>query len=426
MTVQPSRPEATRGDPLRRAASSRTALWTTFVAVHGWLAWLGVVVMPTRAFWDVDLYRWWASLALDAGRWPVLDDPWVYPAGALVPVLAPALTGARTTVGYSVGWCVLVTVLDAVAVAVLLRAGPRAHPDRPVRTGRDRAPVPTGAWWWLAFLLALGPVALGRLDAVVAPLCVVALAVGLRRPRVAAALLTAGAWVKVAPGALLLPLAAVVRRPVRTVALPAAAVTAVVVGAVAAGGGAARIAGFVTTQGGRGLQVESVTATPWLLAAAVDERVRIVFDTALVTWEVAGPGTAATARALAVALPVALLGLAVLLRRSTASPVDVLLRGSLAATTVLLVVNAVGSPQLVGWLAAPVAVALTVAPERRAWTRVAAGVLVLAALTQVVFPFGADGVVTGDPLFTAALVLRNAGLVVLLVVAVRSVSRPAP
>ncbi|WNB85819.1 hypothetical protein [Cellulomonas sp. ATA003] len=379
--------------------------------MHGWLAWLGVVAIPGRAFWDVDLYRWWATLALDGGRWPVLDDPWVYPAGALVPVLAPALTGARSTVDYAAGWSVGITVLDALAVAVLLRAGRRRR-------------VPAGAWWWVTFQLALGPVAMGRLDAVVAPLCVVALAVGLRRPRVAAALLTAGAWVKVAPGALLLPLVVAVRRPGRTVVLPAAAVSAVVVGAVALGGGLSRIAGFVTTQGGRGLQVESVAATPWVITALVDDRVRIVFDTVLSTWEVTGPGTAATARALALALPVALAGLAALLVRSAASPVDVLLRGALAASATLLVVNAVGSPQLVGWLAAPVAVALTVAPDRRAWAPAAAGVLTLAALTQVVFPWGADGVVGGDPWVTAALVARNLGLVALLVGALRAVGGP--
>ncbi len=416
---------------------SRAALWTAFAVVHGWLAVVGVVLLPARAFWDVDLYRYWASLALDAGRWPVLHDTWVYPAGAILPVVAPALTGARSTPGYAVGWCVLVTVLDALAVAVLLRAGR----------------VPTGAWWWLAFLAALGPVAMGRLDAVVAPLCVVALAVAARRPALSATLLTAGAWIKVAPGALLLALVAVVRRPVRSVVVPAAAVSLVVVAAVAAGGGLTRIAGFVTEQGRRGLQVESVAATPWVLAGLVDDRVRIAFDQRISTWEITGPGTATAVAVLGVALPLAVAGLAVLLVRATATrrwsarrvtaPVgghatadpaptatpagsaDALLWGALAASTLLLVANKVGSPQLVGWLAAPVVVALTTAAPQRAWTAVGAGVLTIAALTQVVFPFGADGVVSGDPVVSVVLAVRNAGLVVLLVVALRRLARAA-
>ena len=378
--------------------------------------------MPARAFWDLDLYRYWATLALDAGRWPVLDDPWVYPAGALGPVVAPALAGARTTAGYATGWCVLVTALDAIAVVALLRAS---------RSGAVASRVPVGAWWWLVFLLALGPVAMGRLDAVTAPLTVVALLAASRRPRVAAVLLTVGAWIKVAPGALLLPLLAVVRHRVRDVVVPALAVSAAVVALVAAGGGLTRVAGFVVEQGRRGLQVESVAATPWVLAGLVDDRVRIVFDDRIVTWEVTGPGTAAAAAVLGVVLPLALLGLGVLVLRSRADLAAVLLWGALAATTLLVVANKVGSPQFVGWLAPPVAVALTTAARAPAattlgaWRRAAVGVLVIAALTQVVFPFGADGLVTGDPAVTAALAARNAGLVVLLVVALRRVSRPA-
>ncbi|MEK8227425.1 hypothetical protein NKG05_16950 [Oerskovia sp. M15] len=37
------------------------------------------------------------------------------------------------------------------------------------------------AWWWLAFLVALGPIFLGRLDGVAAALLVIALAVAVRR-----------------------------------------------------------------------------------------------------------------------------------------------------------------------------------------------------------------------------------------------------
>ena len=69
----------------------------------------------------------------------------------------------------------MVTVLDAIALGVLLRA-PR--PDR----HRAAAARPAGAWWWLAFLLLLGPIAMGRLDAVVAPVVIVALAIALQPP----------------------------------------------------------------------------------------------------------------------------------------------------------------------------------------------------------------------------------------------------
>jgi len=301
-----------------------------------------------------------------------------------------------------------------------------------VPPARDPA---VGAWWWLAFVLLLGPVAVGRLDAVVAPVVVVALAVALRQPAVASALLTLGAWIKVAPGALLLPLVLVLRRPWRDLVLPAAAVCAVVVGAVAAGGGLAHLPSFLTEQGERGLQVESVAATPFVLAGIAGgiggEPVRVVLNQEITTWEIAGPGTAAVAGALGVALPVALAAVTALLtwvRLRAGDRLDTagfLARGALLVAVTLILANKVGSPQFVGWLAGPVVVGLARpgAGGLRSWRVPAALVLVIAGLTQVGFPVAYDGTTLQQAGPSLVLVLRNVLLVVLLVAVARDLVR---
>jgi len=391
---------------------SRAALWVAFGTVHAWLAFVGVVLLPARAFYDVDLYRYWVALGLDGGHWPVLDGPWVYPVGALLPMFVPAAVSTTSTTAYALGWCALVTALDAIAVRALGR--------------RDGS---AGAWWWLAFLALLGPVAMGRMDAIVAPVVIVALLVATQRPRVAAALLTVGAWIKVAPGVLVLPLVMIARRPVRDIVVPAALVCAGVVGAVAAGGGLPYVASFLFAQDARGLQVEAVAASPWVLAALVRDDVAVVLNRELTTWEIVGPGTTVTARALDVLLPLAVASLALLLWRARSRPLDVLMWGSLALAALLIVMNKVGSPQFVGWLAPPVAVGLatrTAGPDdgRPAWyapatlPRIVVLVLAIATLTQVVFPLAYSFLLTGNALVTIVLVLRNVALVVVLVLAV--------
>jgi hypothetical protein len=415
-----------------RLLRSRAALWTAFAAVHSWIAYVGTVLIPAEAFWDLDLYRWWMWQGLHQGTWPVLDGDWVYPAGAVLPLLLPALVDAAGTQPYALAWCALVTALDAAAVLVLLRGARWA--DAPRVRGVVAAPrrdPAVGAWWWLGFLLLLGPVAVGRLDAVVAPVAVVALTVALRRPAVAAALLTAGAWIKVAPGALLLPLVLLVRRPWRDLVLPAAAVCVVVVGAVAAGGGLAHVASFLTEQGERGLQVESVAATPWVVAGLTDPDVRVVLNDAITTWEITGPGTPAVAAALGLVLPVALLAVTVLLarvRRRAGDGLDTagfLARGALLVAVTLILANKVGSPQFVGWLAAPVVVGLARPGTGglRAWRGTAGLVLVVAALTQLVFPLAYDGITLQQPVASLALAARNVLLVVLAVVVARDLAR---
>lgn len=426
--------------PITRLLRSRAALWTAFLLVHGWIGYVGTVLVPARAFWDLDLYRWWMWQGLHQGTWPVLDGDWVYPAGAVLPMLLPALVDAVGTFGYALGWTVLVTALDAAAVGVLLaRGGPGARrgvaardagvrPTVVVDAGHDPA---AGAWWWLAFVLLLGPVAIGRLDAVVAPVVVVALTLALRRPAVASALLTLGAWIKVAPGALLLPLVLVARRPWRDVVLPAAAVCAAVAAAVAAGGGLAHLPSFLTEQGARGLQVESVAATPWVLAGLGSSSVRVVLNDAITTWEIAGPGTAAVAAALGLVLPVALAAVTVLLvvvRRRAGDGLDTagfLARGALLVAVTLILANKVGSPQFVGWLAAPVAVGLARpgAGGARSWRAPAVLVLVVAGLTQWVFPWAYDGITTQQVGPSLVLVARNVLLVVLAALAARDVVR---
>jgi len=391
---------------------SRIVLFTAFFAVHIWLALQGTI-QRSSTFHDVDLYRFWVGQGLHHGQWPVLNFPWVYPAGALAPMMVAAVLDTHHTVSYAVIWSVLVTVLDAIAVLVLIRRGNLR-----------------GAWWWLAFQAALGVIAIGRLDAIAAPILVIALSLALERPRLSAALLTVGAWIKIAPGAVVVALAAAVRRPVRDVIVPAAVTCAVIVGAVVAGGGGANLFSFLSSQGTRGLQVESVAATPWVVAASGYRGIVIAFNSKIVTFEVSGPGTAAVAGAMDAALALAFLALAVLIWRARRGGAHVLLTAALATLALQIVFNKVGSPQFICWLAAPVAAALSQGlasadrpprPTRESWHSwrvLAILLLAVAGLTQWVYPLGYGDLLEAHLGMGLVLALRNVLVVVVLVLTV--------
>ncbi|WP_421735214.1 hypothetical protein [Cellulomonas sp.] len=395
--------------------------------MHGWLALVGLVLIPQKAFWDLDLYRYWMWLGIHDGQWPVLSGDWVYPAGAVVPMLVAALGGTGGGSAYAAVWSLLVTVLDAVAVVVLLRV---RRPGRPDGDGTT-----AGAWWWLAFLLLLGPIAMGRLDAVVAPVVVVALSFALDHPRITSALLTAAAWVKVAPGVLLIAVFCAVRRPWRSVVVPAAVVSVVVVGTVTALGGLPHAASFLTEQDARGLQIEAPGATPWLLAALWTPTITRELNEPLVTWELHGPGTQGAADVLGVLFFLAIGAAALLLwwRREQLGArlwsggivrTELLVRGAMLLTLAMIVFNKVGSPQYMGWLAPPVAVALAL--RLPGWRTTAWLVLGIAGATQVVFPWFYDEVILGGPGVTLVLAARNVALVVLLVHTVVALVRRTP
>ncbi|WP_353809315.1 glycosyltransferase 87 family protein [Agromyces sp. SYSU T00194] len=381
-----------------RSRGWRIALWTGFAAVHVAIVLFGLLA-PGGAFLDVSwVYHDWIERAVDGGALVGLDEPWVYPILAIVPMAAAYVLGPERYLGV---WLAIVALLDALAFAMLLGRR-RLSPTR-------RA----AALWWLAFLALLGPVALGRIDSVTAPVAIVALLVAAGRPRLTAALLAIATWIKVWPVALGLALVTASRRRLEVVWVALAVSAAVIVASILAGG-ARTIFGFVAEQGDRGLQVESPAAVPWLWAvAAGSTRSEIALDAQIITFQVSGPGTAFIAELLTPLMALALAGVLVVgvvaVRRGAAFGA-VFPSLSLALVSVLLVCNKVGSPQFVTWLAAPVVLGLCLRPARFAVPAVL--VAAIAALTQVTYPYLYSRLTGADP----ALVLALTGKVVLEVV----------
>ena len=413
MSGVPTSPTAharSRPGPLRAALTSPWLLVLGFVAVHAWVL-KQAITWGYTIYGDVTLYEWWARHGLTTGEWPVLDFDWVYPAGALVPVTLPALV-TDGLLGYEIVWTAMVVALNAVATVVLVRATPRGV---------------LGAWWWLAFLLALGPIFLGRLDGVVAPLILVSLVVAGRRPALTTAVATAGAWIKIAPGAVVVALAATRARwrdLLRHVVVPGAVVSVVVVGLALAGGAGERAFSVFGQQEARTLQAESVSATWFSVARLWDPSVRIEYNDVIFTYEVQGTAAREVATALDWLLPAAVLLIAALTwwaaRRRPDHAGDVLLLSTAALLLALIVFNKVGSPQFVSWIGPPLAAAIALAGPgtRRMWGPPAVGALLAALGTQVVYPVAYGEFLAGEPALVVVEGLRNLALVALLVGAV--------
>lgn len=400
--MRPDRPH-TRGAVARTtgAARSPVALWIGFAVVHA------VVIMaaflgPGRPLGDVTfIYPVWMKPAL-AGTYVVgIDGPWVYPIVALVPL---ALAGVAGMNAYGGVWLAMVIVLDAIAFGILIGWG-----TRPARRHRV-------AWWWLAFIVLLGPISLTRIDAVTVPLAVVALLFAAGRPRLASVLLAIATWIKVWPAALLGALLIASRARMR-VLLGAVGTSAVIVLVALVLGAGPNLLSFIGDQTTRDLQIEAPASTPWMwLAAARVGDAAIFYDRTLNTFEVSGAGTQVAAAimtpllAVVVVLVVAI-GLRAVLAR--AHFVNVFPPLALAFVMAFIAINKVGSPQYLCWIAAPVILGLLYRGRR--WLSPAVMALALAGLTQVIYPFFYGRLLAADPVVVSVLTLRNLLEVVLLV-----------
>ncbi|MDJ0378920.1 glycosyltransferase 87 family protein [Cryobacterium sp. PH31-L1] len=366
------------------------ALWSAFALVHLLLILLAVFG-PGYPLGDVEVvYRGWAENAA-AGSIVGITENFVYPLLALVPILAAFAFGGPA---YLATWFALATALNAGAFAVLVRA----HR--------------TAAWWWLLFLALLGPIALARIDAITVPLVIVSLLWLRRRPFWGTALLTIATWIKIWPVAVLAALFVASRLRWRMLGVAAAVTAAVVVVAAAlslSSGNGIHVLSFVAEQAGRGIQIESPVAVPWLWQAALGVPGSFVYyDHQILTFQVAGAGTTALS-----ALMTPLLGLAVVAvlllgvraQRRGAGWLGVLPPLTLALTVTLIAFNKVGSPQFISWLAAPIILGLVL--NGRAWRTPALLGLALAGLTQVVYPYLYDWLLVANPLLVFVLTVRN-------------------
>ena len=379
-------------------------LWFAFVLISVWLGWQGYNA-ESVPYGDVSfVYEFWAGQAAGGAGIVGLDSQWVYPAAALIPILLPLLAGSGL---YPIGWISLVTLLNACSFAYLLYSE---------RRNKRNILQRKAALWWLVFLLLLGPISVSRLDSIVTPLAMVGLLNALQRPVIAGILLSIATWIKVWPAALVA--AVLVSLSKRKSFMFSAVVTSATIILIAIIlGGAANIFSFLGEQSGRGLQIEAPLATPFLWLASFQEQgYAVYYDTAILTFQVMGDGTEAVAVISSGLLGVGFIGVilgGVILHRKGSNISQLLPVLALTLTIVLIVFNKVGSPQYIGWLAAPIISGLVLATKK--FVAPAVITLLLAALTQAFYPYLYGGILGLQPFELSILALRNICELLLLV-----------
>jgi hypothetical protein len=313
-------------------------------------------------------------------------------------------------VGYLIAFVIFMLALDALFTYALWRANGRRH-DRAVD-------------FWLIFVPLIGPLAYLRFDMLPGVLAGGALLAARRKPWVTGALTGLGAAIKLWPALLVAAFMSYRsdRRP--------AGVAFVVVGFGLAlisliFGGWSRLISPLTWQSDRGLQIESIWATPLMLARALRPDQWIVDISQYQAYEIFGPGVDAWVMISSIAT---LLGLALIILLtvrafrhdgSTPSAIGFVV---LATVAIMVITNKTLSPQYLLWVGGPMATLLAYRPqatrdEQAAISRVAGQTLILALLTQLVYPLFYDSYLGREGhamiiISTIVTATRNVALVV--------------
>ena len=358
---------------------------------------------------DVKLYNRWSNI-LSHGHFPQHDPTWQYPPGAAIVIELPRIVRSLTGLSYYTAFYAMALASDLIIFLLVLHRCRRTAEQ--VRSERIEY---LGAYAYVAAIFMVGPFAFGRYDITVTMIASVGLVAVLssaaatwRLRGVASGL---GTVVKVWPMALVLGLPRGQRGRL-------AVAWAVVGGAVPtllllAMPGALS---FLHQQNDRGLEIESVLATPFLLARHLGYH-GVIRDR-YGSWEIIGPGTSEIA---AFCELLTLIGFCWLLwwrRRARLTrerwTEGVYYDASLVAVMISIITSRVLSPQYLVWVCGLLALCLALAPLKHGGTVLVGPCWLLLAtisVTQLEFPLLFAPLVHGS--LTSALFLtgRNALLV---------------
>jgi uncharacterized membrane protein len=344
---------------------------------------------------DVRLYSTWTILLSDR-QFPVGDAYWQYPPGAGVLFALSRFAGPDPVFGF----VVLAFLADLALLLLLLNAGRGQEGERRF----------SGAWAWVIGGLAVGPVLVARFD--IFPTVFAVAAVLLATKPVRSGVLAAiGALLKAWP---ILMLAVVSRRqlPKAIVAAIATAVIGVLVINAWASGGIS----FLGEQSERGLQIESVGALPYMIAGALGFEQNVVLRYGAYEFVMPGVGLiglAITALGLLLFATIAALRLAGRLEQTP--PGDV----ALALILIAVASSRVFSPQYDIWIVG--LGAACIADPRTRLRKVVIALIVMSAVTSVIFPWAYGSLMETTHYAVALQVIRIVLLMACTVIAVKSV-----
>lgn len=379
--------------------------------VHLWALTASKVFPDAISFGDLSLYEYWAYRVDNGTGVYGLATEWVYPALAFIPIW---IAGAIKIVSYEISWLLIVFVLNTVAVLLMVRPA----------TNSTLFSGTYASWAFIAALFLLGPVAVSRIDSVSAALAFFGLvAISRNSTGLAAALFTVAGWIKIWPIALFAAMVAAFQNRLKAIVFATLISASVIAVGLVAGG--TKVLSFVSQQQERGIQIESVMATPWMWLAKFG-LANIFFDDVVLTNQVSG----ALVKELASVSNFILFGaigitafLAIRAIRAGRDPTQVFVLASLTGVLDLIVFNKVGSPQFMIWMAV-VLVALVYFGINKSKLALVIGAAIL-LLTQLVYPIFYLELLGLETLPLGLLTLRNLLLVALLIWANVQLSKKA-
>ena len=364
------------------------------------LIWLGTA--SGDPFGDVRYtYAAWINSMIDHGYALGINEPWVYPFIAEIPLWMAHFVSFGD---YMTGWFLVTVNLNMLTFAYLLGWGKKME--------RRKA-----AWFLIGCIFLCGPVALGRFEVFSLILTVLAsIALWNKRESLSMQFFNLATWIKVAPVAAIFT-GFLITNNKRKFILHLIYGTAVIIIIGLLLGGNSAMFSFVGMQSGRGVQVESTIGIIWLVQILLGiPGAKIYYDNEILTFQVSGFGVTEVASIMTLVQFAALaitIFLGIRAKRAGVDANTLFAWIFLTATLDLLVFNKVGSPQYELWVIGAAFAGVLFSTAK--WKPVVLLTIFSSGLSWLIFPIYYGQLLDGKPLGVGLLIARNLAVVAILV-----------
>lgn len=387
------------------------AIWACWAAINGLL----FTVVAVRKTTNEDVRYYFHGINPDAEHTPGPSSIYSmsgpvplgeYPDAGVWPLRLLDLITRDSEFAFLISFSLMCVAISGLYLWFLLHWGSRN--SEPGSTAHYSA-----AWFWAIFSAASGPILLTRLDLFSGVGVGLTMALLLTYPRLASLILAYATLAKLWPGVLASALVGHIRHRSTWVRLISYFVSLVALALVTViWWGPQRLLSPVNYQDVRGLQIESVFATPLMIARHFHPDQWKVHFASSKSFEIVGPNTdiaISYANAVMLGMLIFALGFALwrFLRGGWTHQSAVLF--ALLLVCLLIVSNKVFSPQYIGWIGPLVAIA-TIKYHSTSMRVVRILCLIVAALTTVIYPL------------TYASLLHNTGISPVIALSVRNVA----
>lgn len=324
-----------------------------------------------------------------------VNADWIYPAAAQIPIFLAGMIG-KIFGSYILGWTMLVAILNFIVVLLMSKKYDISH----FQMG-----------YFSILLIVTSSIFYYRLDIIAIFLSLIALMIYDKKRNLSYLLLTVGTLIKIWPIAIIFGIWLMSKTKVMDAAKVAFYATLLMAPALILGGFETAFH-FISKQGGRGVQMESIFALPSFLSGR-----EAFYNKDTITYEVPIAGfeflsNLSTFLLIGTLISVVLVGIVSFWKKPATKEQALILASMIIVSFVIF--NKVGSAQFVGWVILVLFILIILIKDKLGKTYAILGLISISA-SGLLVPYFYSDLITGGLLAVTILSVKHVSLGIILI-----------